>query len=287
MTQEEYLTILREHNPELYYEGDPEWYYNRLFTQLQNKKVEIPLPEWMSERIKQEIKDFEEFKCLSADDIEIFLKKELRKNWVEINDTYDFTEFKNLEEYKVAYKFLSLACKEYPQFKIIKDTIKNTTTETSNEWKNDRLLKDAIQSWSLTFEGRGANNEKTIKLRKIWKIENLEKKCQEYINLLEELWCKFCDRQSFLQELMKAITTQTHIKLDIGIEILLLKMIQTNLDPEESKKHWYFSYKLSNWYDARRIVAYPNGEIFTICPHSDYETHINNKPPLGKRKRHK
>ena len=253
----------------------------------ERKKATVELPEWMSERIRQEIKDFEEFKCLSADDVEDFLKKELRKNLWEIKDKHIRNKFKNLDEYKVAYKFISLVSKEYPQFKIIKDTIKNPTTETSSKWKNEKLVEEAIQSWSLAFESHGAKNEKSIKLRKIWKMEDLEEKCKEYINLFKELWCIFSDEQNFLQELMKAITTQTHIQLDNGIQVLLLKMIQTNLNPEESKKHWYSSYKLSNWYDARRIVAYPNGEIFTICPHSDYETHINNKPPLGKRKRRK
>lgn len=300
ITLKEYMNFLEkeysefldmEYNEDLKKKHDEtEKMYNDLFKtheKTSNWKSTVELPEWMSERIRQEIKDFEEFKWLSADDIENFIKKELRKNWWEIKDKHIRNKFKNLDEYKVAYKYISLVCKEYPQFKIIKDTTKNSIIGTSSKWKNDRLVEEAIQNWSLGSENHGVKNEKSIKLRKIWKIEDLEEKCKEYINLFKELWCIFCDEQNFSQELMKAITTQTHMQFDNGIQVLLLKMIQTNLKPEESKKYWYFSYKLSNWYDARRILAYPNGEIFTICPHSDYETYINNKPPLGKRKKHK
>ena len=106
LTQKEYLTILREFEPKLYYEGNPESFYNKIFTNLQRKKNEetnkvvVQLPEWMSERIREELKVFEEFRCLSFDDIETFLKKELRKNSGEIKDKHIRNKFKNIDDYR-------------------------------------------------------------------------------------------------------------------------------------------------------------------------------------------
>ena len=64
------------------------------------------------------------------------------------------------------------------------------------------------------------------------------------------------------------------------IQKLLRCIIQDNLHLEKTGLYWYYVYRLNS--DSRRIIAYPNGEIFTICAHEEYEKLINVQPPIGK-----
>jgi hypothetical protein len=57
-------------------------------------------------------------------------------------------------------------------------------------------------------------------------------------------------------------------------------LIQWNLRIE---KTWLYKYNVFRFNrDNRRMLAYPNWEIFTICPHEEYEEIINTQPPLEK-----
>lgn len=246
-------------------------------------KPAIELPEWMSDEIKEMIEDSEEFKCLSANDVESFLKKELKKNFWEIKDKHIRNKFKWKDEYKAALKLIGYIAKKYPEFMVIKT--QSPKIEVQSKSKNEKLVEDAIQSKSWESVKDKEKNDKMLKLKKIKKIDDAQERCQKYIELFEELWCNFSDKQDFLQQLIDVTRTRTHIQLENGIQSILTKIIQTNLKPEESEWRWYLSYKLNPSYDAWRIIAYPNGEIFTICPHDEYEKVISKKPPVDKRRK--
>lgn len=248
-------------------------------------KPAIELPQGMSDEIRELLHDSDEFRCLSPEDIEKFLKKELKKNFWAIKDKHIRNTFKGVKEYKAAFNLINYLIRKYPGFSIIKDSSKKAIIETVNKSKNDKLVEGAIQSKSWEIAKDKEKSDKMIKLSKIKKIEDVQERCQKYIELFEELWCNFADKQDFLQQLIDVTRTKTHIQLENGIQSILTKIIQTNLKPEESEWRWYLSYKLNPSYDAWRIIAYPNGEIFTICPHDEYEKLISKKPPIDKRRK--
>lgn len=302
LPENEYSKILTEEHAETRY-SNLEKLYNDLFKeskedkkalnqryQMENKTTEneqklstVKLPEWMSERIKEEIQWTQEFKCLSADEIESFLLKELKKNQWQINDKHIRNKFKDINTYKAAAKLLDYLTKRFSEFKVFKETSKKQP-EAPIETKNDKLVKEAIQSRAKETEKDKAKNEKLLELAKIWKIEDIKERCTKYVELFEEIWCKFTNKQDFITKLSDKISTHTHVQLDSWIQSILTKIIHNNLKPEESEWKWYLSYKLSRWYDARRIIAYPNGEIFTICQHDEYLEIISRKPPVDKRR---
>lgn len=262
--------------------------YGDLFNTIEKtvkKKNAIELPEWISEEIREILKGSAEFKCLSADEVENFLKKELKKNNGDINDKHIRNKFKSLDEYKAAYNLLKYLTTKYSQFTIFKETTKKSATDAPSKSKNDKLVEEALQNRSWELEQDKIKSDKLSNIVKIWKIENVEERCQKYIDLFEELWCKFDDKSEFIQRLINVINTHTHAQFDNGIQNVLSKMVQLNLKPEKSEWKWYLSYKLSPSYDARRILAYPNWEIFTICSHDEYEKTINMKPPVEKRRK--
>ena len=185
---------------------------------------------------------------------------------------------------KQAYEYIRRLIINYPWFKIIDNQEKKT--KVSVKTKNDKLIEEAIQSWSMYKQEKDKAKEDTLKLlEETWKIEDTKIRCEKYIELFEKNGCKFSNKQDFLTQLTDVINSQTHIQFDNWIQNLLLSIILTNLKPEKSKWHSYLSYKLNSSFDSRRIIAYPNGEIFTVRPHDEYEEIINKRPPVDKRRK--
>lgn len=245
------------------------------------EKADDELPEWMSERLKTEMWA-KEYKCLDFNKMKKFLRNEKKNVWY-IYIRHVKNTFKDKQTFDAAIKLIHLICEKYPEFEIFDEEQQRSTTGTPNTTKNDRLVQEAVNSWSWKMEGDSVKS-KLEKLNNIANIEDTEKRCKKYVSLLKKVWCKFYDKDEFIKILEDAITTQTNVKLDSGIQSLLSKIIQANLSPEKSKKNWYLSYKLSRGFWARRIVMYPNGNIFTICSHDEYEEIISKEPPADQKK---
>ena len=272
------------------YSAFSEKMYKELFAPIlkkKNKKSEVQqapktiilLPEWMSEQINEELgwnKD------INPKEIEEFLKKELKRNWWEIKLSHINNKFKDKSNQVTQY--IKRLIINYPSFVIV-DNKSNNVVVTQNQTKREKLIS-TITSESVEQKNNREKLETLLKeLSETSEIQDLGIRISKYIDLFEELWCKFDDKSEFIQKLINVINTHTHAQFDNGIQNVLWKMVQLNLKPEKSEWKWYLSYKLSPSYDARRILAYPNWEIFTICSHDEYEKIINMKPPVEKRRK--
>lgn len=246
----------------------------------QPSKIVILLPEWMSEQINEELSSNKE---ITPKEIEKFLKKELKNNSWEIKISHIKNTFKDKADQ--AYEYIRRLIINYPWFKIIDNSKKKSST--SGLSKREKLISQIINTETDETEicKIEKGKERLSKLSEILKIENTEERVSAYVDLYEEIWCKFSDRQKFLEQLTEAIKSQTHMQLENAIQDNLSKIIQLDLRPEKRGWKWYLSYKLSSSVDARRIIAYPNGEIFTISSHDEYEEIISKKPPVDKRRK--
>lgn len=293
----EYISILENEYPKYVankrneYVQNMENMYSKLFAPLLKKKnkktdtqqteaqetpkVAILLPEWMSEQIKKDLKND---KDLKSDDIEKFLKNELKKNSWNIM----LSHIKNIFKDKAtqATKYIKKLISNYPWFKII-DNLENKTTVDQTKSKNEKLLSTINQE-----ETEESKNERLrisnlmFKLNEIWKLKSLKSRISKYLDLFEELDCDFSDRKEFEPQLYDVITTHSHIEMEKEIIKTLNLLIQGNLRIE---KTWLYKYNVFRFNrDSRRMLAYPNWEIFTICPHEEYEKIINTQPPIDK-----
>lgn len=243
----------------------------------------VELPEWMAEEIREMLKDSEEFKCLSADEVERFMLKELRKNYGEIKDKHIRNKFVGVREYKAAFNLIRYLTTKYPEFTILKWPESKPTT-TPQKTKNDKLVEEAMQSRSSEIESDEIKNSRLIELSKISKIKGLSDRCRKYIDLWEELWWKFSDKEDFINILENIIKTQTNIQFETLFNNLLRKIIQTDFKPEHKWGEEYYSYDLWDWTSRRNVVIYPNGEIVNIVRHDEYLRLIRQKPPINKRR---
>lgn len=242
----------------------------------QISKSTISLPEWLSEQI---IKGSKWIKDIQAKEIEDFLKKELKKNKWEIKVSHIKNKF--WEKAILVTTFLKTLIKDYPIFKIIDNT------ETKKEWqpttksKNEKLLSTIKPEESEENKNKRLRiNNLMFKLNEIWKLKSLESRISKYLDLFEELDCDFSDRKEFEPQLYDVITTHSHIEMEKEIIKTLNLLIQWNLRIE---KTWLYKYNVFRFNrDSRRMLAYPNWEIFTICPHEEYEKIINTQPPIDK-----
>ncbi len=293
LTVEEYTKIIEKDYPKYLktkheeYTKEMEKMYSELFWPIlkkesreqENAKTTIILPEWMSEQIKEELKTN---KDIRPQDIEKLLKNELKKNAWEIMLSHIKNKFN--DKYIHAYEYIRRLIINYPWFKIIDNQEKKASIQIIP--KNSKLIKEAIESWSLWKQEMDKEKEDMMEiLNETLKVEDVEKRCKKYVDLFEKVWCKFSNKEDFISQLVNSINTQTHTQFDNWIQNILSGMIQTNLKPEKSRWQWYLSYKLSPSCDARRIIAYPNWEIFTIRPHDEYEEIISKKPPVDKRRK--
>ena len=119
-----------------------------------------------------------------------------------------------------------------------------------------------------------------FKLDEIWKSEDLKSRISKYCDLFEELECKFASRNDFELLVFDVVTTYTNIEIEKEIIKTLNLIIQDNPRTEKTWLYRYIAYKFNR--DSRRMLAYPNWEIFGIYPHEEYEKIINTQPPMDK-----
>ena len=241
------------------------------------KKVEILLPEWMSEQIKEELKDD---KLLNPQEIEKFLKNELKKNAWDIMLSHIKNKFKN--NYNQAYEYIRRLIIDYPWFKISDNTHGKTSTVPTKS-KHEKLISSISQEESEEHRNERLRKSNLLfKLNEIWKIEDLEKRIPKYLDLFEELNLNFADRETFEPFVCNVISKHANIDLEKEIKKILNWLIQGNSRMEKTWLYKYNVYKFNR--DNRRMLAYPNWKIFTICQHEEYEGIINTQPPIDKTK---
>ena len=286
---EEYSNILENEYPK-YLESkhkEKEEMYKELFGPLLKKKIgnwetqqksksTILLPEWLSEQIIKEVKWI---KDIQAKEIEEFLKKELKKNWWEIKVSHIKNKF--WKKSALVIDYLKALIKDYPIFKIIDNTENKKETQPITKSKNEKLLSTITPEESEEHKNERLRiNNLMFKLNEIWKLKSLKSRISKYLDLFEELDCDFSNREEFEPQVYEVITTHSHIEMEKEIIKTLNLLIQWNLRIE---KTWLYKYNVFRFNrDNRRMLAYPNWEIFTICPHEEYEEIINTQPPLEK-----
>ena len=238
------------------------------------KKVEILLPEWMSEQIKEELKDD---KLLNPQDIEKFLKNELKKNAWDIMISHIKNKFK--DNFSLAYEYIKKLIINYPWFNIIENHSSEKLV-TSPKSKREKLISSISQEEIEDHKNeRIRKNKLIVKLNEIWKIEDLKTRISKYFDLFEELNHNFANRNEFESYVIEIIT-HTHRWIEKEIVKTLNWLIQWNTHMEKTLVYKYNVYKFNR--GNRRMIAYPNWKIFTLCPHEEYERIINTQPPADK-----
>ena len=238
------------------------------------KKVEILLPEWMSEQIKEELKDD---KLLNPQDIEKFLKNELKKNAWDIMISHIKNKFK--DNFSLAYEYIKKLIINYPWFNIIENHSSEKLV-TSPKSKREKLISSISQEEIENHKNeRLRKNKLIVKLNEIWKIEDLKTRISKYFDLFEELNHNFANRNEFESYVIEIIT-HTHRWIEKEIVKTLNWLIQWNTHMEKTLVYKYNVYKFNR--GNRRMIAYPNWKIFTLCPHEEYERIINTQPPADK-----
>lgn len=241
----------------------------------QSRKKETNLPNWMIEKIRKDLKDN---KDLTVGSIESFLKKELKKNdWIirvaHIKSKFPFN-------YNEALKYISGLIINYSEFSLTDDNkYEEKTSKKKNKSKHEKL-KASVSKEELAdsiYQRQDIENL-LVKLFEIKDSDSLELRISKYIDLFEELWYKFSDRKSFEKELKETINTHAPFRIEKDIQKILVFTINwTNCFENVGT---YYTFKLNCW---RRIMWYPNWEIFTICSHTDYDDIRENvKPPKDK-----
>lgn len=247
--------------------------YSKIFESILNK---VELPEWMSNRIRLDLEIDTE---LRAKDIEDFLKKELKKNNWEIKISHVNNTFKGNATDVIQY--LMFLVQDFPQFKIV-DVSLNVERWIDRSTKRDRLLERLGELETGDLVEKEKREWLLSKLSDIIKNENLQSRVFLYVALYEEIWCKFADKNDFIKNLWDAIGTHDNIGLEVEIQQNLINIITWNKRPFKTQKFGYLVYKFDKAWDNWRIIMYPNGEIFKLCCHSDYEKIISQKPPQDK-----
>ena len=238
------------------------------------KKIEHSLPEWMSEQINEELKNS---KNIKPQDIEKFLKNELKKNAWDIMISHIKNKFK--DNFSLAYEYIKKLIINYPWFNIIENHSSEKLV-TSPKSKNDKLISSISQEEIEDHKNERIRKNKLItKLNEIWKIEDLKTRISKYFDLFEELNNSFYDRNEFESYVIEIIT-HTHRWIEKEIVKTLNWLIQWNIHMEKTLVYKYNVYKFNR--GNRRMIAYPNWKIFTLCPHEEYERIINTQPPADK-----
>jgi hypothetical protein len=201
----------------------------------------------------------------------------LKKNAWEIPFSHIKNKFK--DKAILAFQYIRKLIVNYQWFKII-DNSDNKPEIPQTKSKHEKLISSVLEDTQEQKDIRIKKDKLLNILKKISEIENLWQRIEKYINLFEKLEWKFSDKKFFAEELEKCIKTHANIQIEKEIQKILRSIIQDNLRLEKTGLYWYFVYKLNR--DSRRIIAYPNWEIFAICPHEEYEKIINSQPPIDR-----
>ena len=237
----------------------------------------IKLPKWMIEKMR---KDLNDNKSLEVDDVEKFLKNELKKNNWKIRITHIKSTFS--KNYDIALKYISGLIINYSEFSLIDNN------EHSKQWSNKKKKsKHENLKSSVSGEEIGNNRfdrlnteELLTKIFSIKELDTLEDRIPKYVDLFEELWYKFSNREIFEKELNESILWHASHRIEKDIQKVLVFTVNWTDYFEKVGVYWYYTFKLNCW---RRIIWYPNWEIFTICSHEEYD-HIREdvEPPKDK-----
>lgn len=234
------------------------------------------LPKWMIEQMRKELKDN---KLLNIDDIESFLRNELKKNWWLIRASHIKNTFS--KNYFDALKYITSLIIYYSEFSFVNNLIEKEP-EKPKKHKNKKLISTVSGEEVENNRGERLDIEKNLsKLFEIRALENIEDRISKYVDFFIELWYKFSDRKTFEEELKCSIETHAGFRIEKDIRKIFAFLINWN---ECFEVTWndYYVFKLNC---GRRILWYPNWEIFKICSHTDYDYIINNvKPSKDKRK---
>ena len=237
----------------------------------------IKLPKWMIEKMR---KDLNDNKSLKVDDVEKFLKNELKKNNWKIRIAHIKSTFS--KNYDIALKYISGLIINYSEFSLIDNN------EHSKQWSNKKKKsKHENLKSSVSGEEIGNNRfdrlnteELLTKIFSIKELDTLEDRIPKYVDLFEELWYKFSNREIFEKELNESILWHASHRIEKDIQKVLVFTVNWTDCFEKVGVYWYYTFKLNCW---RRIIWYPNWEIFTICSHEEYD-HIREdvEPPKDK-----
>ena len=237
----------------------------------------IKLPKWMIEKMR---KDLNDNKSLKVDDVEKFLKNELKKNNWKIRIAHIKSTFS--KNYDIALKYISGLIINYSEFSLIDND------EHSKQWSNKKKKsKHENLKSSVSGEEIGNNRfdrlnteELLTKIFSIKELSTLKARIPKYVDLFEELWYKFSNREIFEKELNESILWHASHRIEKDIQKVLVFTVNWTDCFEKVGVYWYYTFKLNCW---RRIIWYPNWEIFTICSHEEYD-HIREdvEPPKDK-----
>lgn len=237
----------------------------------------IKLPKWMIEKMR---KDLNDNKSLKVDDVEKFLKNELKKNDWKIKIAHIKSTFSR--NYDVALKYISSLITNYSEFSLVDNNefekkLPNKRKKSKNEKLKSSVSEEEIENNRLN---RLNMEDLLTKVFLIKELNKLEDRITKYVDLFEELWYKFSNREIFEKEINEAIICHASHRIEKDIQKILVFTINGNECFEKTGVYWYYTFKLNCW---RRILWYPNKEIFTICSHEDYD-HIRDyvEPPKDK-----
>ena len=239
----------------------------------QTPKISIKLPEWMSDQIYEELRNN---KDIHPQDMIKFLKNELKKNAWKIPVSHIRNIFK--DNYNQAYEYIKRLIINYQWFKL-EDNVEDNLSEKNGKPTPSILDVSSEESEKYKKE-RLRQNSLSDKLNEIKKIENLKTRISRYLDLFEELDNVSVDRKDFEPKVYEVITRHTHIEIEKDIIKTLNQLIQWKPCMERIWLYKYNVYKFNR--DSWRMLAYPNWELFTICPHEEYERIINTQPPANK-----
>ena len=234
------------------------------------------LPKWMIEKIRKDLNDSKELK---VDEVEKFLKNELKKNDWKIRISHIKNSF--TKNYDFALKYISGLIINYSEFSLIDNNELDKNTPNKKKSNHAKLKSSVSEEEIGNNRFDRLNREKLLtKIFSIKELDALEDRIPKYIDLFEEFWYNFSNREIFEKELHESILGHASHRIEKDIQKVLVFTVNGTDCFEKVGTYWYYTFKLNCW---RRIIWYPNWEIFTICSHEEYD-HIREdvEPPKDK-----
>lgn len=222
----------------------------------ESKKKDLPI--WMEDDIKN-------MDIIDVNQLIKFFKIELTNFGWHIKISHLKDRLNRMSESELLPDVLALL-DNYPEFTVEDDVEKLEKDGTSIDWNinNKEIIKNISGEELLLNKLSEISNKSDLEERLLW-----------YINIFEELWFKFKDREKFLLQLKDAVYRTDKWCLEKSIQTALKFRIYGNESLSKKKAFWYRAICLNH--RSWRIVL-TNMEITHILPHSEYEKLINSKP---------
>ena len=234
------------------------------------------LPHWMSSIIYN---DFKKNNIVLPEDIEIFLIKQLKKNFWKIKISHIKNRFWDNSD--VVLKYLQNLFLRYSEFSIIYDQTEELGFKSQNKKTYKSLIFTDINVVGWSNDSFLSNLKD--KLLNIDSVPDIQKRVQIYTEIIEtyskQRWYTI-DKRNFASTLMKWF-------LDLWAENALKKRLRIMLENWQwwewpTERYGYWRIKV-DWTNNWRIVAYPNKEIVAFLWHDDYIRFITSRPNSDKR----